>query len=93
MLGFDLQAIEDRPSIGRRSQIQGDVLDVGWNILDRVPLNEILGPEDQGLCESVQRGLKSKSYNQGRFMVDPKRSGTAEQGVYQFHKLVMDALA
>ena len=23
----------------------------------------ILGPEDQSLCESVQRGLKSRSYN------------------------------
>ena len=55
-------------------------------------LNTILGPEDKGLCESVQKGLRSSSYNQGRFMVDPKRSGTAELGVYQFHKLVMTAL-
>ena len=57
-----------------------------------VYLNETLGPEDQGLCESVQRGLKSQSYNQGRFMVDPARSGTAEHGVHQFHLLVIDAL-
>jgi choline monooxygenase len=56
-------------------------------------LNKILGPEDQGLCESVQRGLKSQSYNQGRFMVDPSRSGIAEHGVHQFHKLVTEALA
>ena len=55
-------------------------------------LNETLGPEDQGLCESVQRGLKSKSYNQGRFMVDPQRSGMAEHGVHCFHRLVMEAL-
>lgn len=55
-------------------------------------LNETLGPEDQGLCESVQRGLKSKSYNQGRFMVDPQRSGTAEHGVHHFHRLVIKAL-
>ncbi len=57
-----------------------------------VYLNEILGPEDQRLCESVQKGLKSSSYNQGRFMVDPQRSGTAEQGVHHFHHLVMNAL-
>ena len=55
-------------------------------------LNETLGPEDQRLCESVQRGLRSKSYNQGRFMVDPQRSGTAEHGVHCFHRLVMEAL-
>ena len=55
-------------------------------------LNDTLGPEDKGLCESVQRGLKSQSYNQGRFMVDPAHSGTAEHGVHQFHRLVMQAL-
>ena len=55
-------------------------------------LNETLGPEDQSLCESVQQGLKSQSYNQGRFMVDPARSGTAEHGVHQFHRLVTRAL-
>ena len=67
--------------------------------LDRTPdpartayLNETLGPEDQSLCESVQQGLKSQSYNQGRFMVDPARSGTAEHGVHQFHRLVTRAL-
>ena len=55
-------------------------------------LNETLGPEDQGLCESVQQGLKSQSYNQGRFMVDPARSGTAEHGLHHFHRLVIRAL-
>ena len=55
-------------------------------------LNETLGPEDQGLCESVQQRLKSRSYNQGRFMVDPAHSGTAEHGVHRFHRLVMRAL-
>lgn len=57
-----------------------------------VYLNTILGPEDQGLCESVQRGLQSRSYDQGRFMVDPERSGTGEHGVHRFHRLVMEAL-
>ncbi len=56
-------------------------------------LNGILGPEDKGLCESVQMGLRSQSYNQGRFMVDGNRSGVAEHGVHQFHRLVMQALS
>ena len=56
-------------------------------------LNEVLGPEDKGLCESVQQGLRSQSYDQGRFMVDAARSGTAEHGVHQFHRLVLEALA
>ena len=54
--------------------------------------NPILGPEDQSHCASVQQGLKSRSYNQGRFMVDAAKSGVAEHGVHQFHRLVMDAL-
>ena len=58
-----------------------------------VYLNAILGPEDQSLCESVQRGLKSRSYDQGRIMVDPERSGTAEQGVHRFHRLVVETLS
>ena len=56
-------------------------------------LNAILGPEDEGLCESVQRGLKSRSYDQGRIMVDPERSGTAEQGVHRFPRLVVETLS
>lgn len=55
-------------------------------------LNEVLGPEDKSLCESVQKGLSSRGYNQGRFMVDPLLSGTAEHAVHHFHRLVLDAL-
>ena len=35
-------------------------------------VNNILAPEDVALCESVQKGLKSQSYDQGRFIVDPE---------------------
>ena len=51
-----------------------------------------LGPEDQSLCESVQRGLSSRGYDQGRFVVDPEQSGIAEHAVHQFHRLVLEAL-
>ena len=42
--------------------------------------------EDIVLCESVQRGLKSRSYDRGRFSV--KR----EAGGYHFHRLLAGAL-
>jgi choline monooxygenase len=42
--------------------------------------------EDLGVCEEVQRGLKSRSYNTGRFSV--KR----EAGGYYFHQLLAQTL-
>ena len=53
---------------------------------------DVLSPPDVALCESVQRGLKSRSYDQGRFMVDSDVSGIAEHAVHQFHRLVLNAL-
>jgi choline monooxygenase len=58
-----------------------------------VYMDEVLQPEDIGLCESVQRGLHSFGYNQGRFVVDPEESELSEHAVHHFQKLVMDALA
>ncbi len=54
--------------------------------------NQTLGPEDVGLCESVQRGLGSRSYDQGAYMVDPERMGESEHALHHFHRLVLDAL-
>ncbi len=56
-------------------------------------LDDVLQPEDIGLCESVQRGLKSIGYNQGRFIVDPDRSELSEHGVHHFQQLVREAMA
>ncbi len=56
-------------------------------------LDDVLQPEDIGLCESVQRGLKSIGYNQGRFVVDENHSGLSEHGVHHFQQLVRDALS
>ena len=53
---------------------------------------DVLQPEDISLCESVQRGLKSRGYNQGRFVVDEQLSGLSEHAVHHFHKLVAEAL-
>lgn len=54
---------------------------------------DILAPEDIHLCESVQRGLGSNSYDQGTFMVDPNHPGESEYALHHFHRLVQQALA
>ncbi len=53
---------------------------------------DVLQPEDIGLCESVQKGLKSKGYNQGRFVVDQGLTELSEHAVHHFQKMVVDAL-
>ena len=54
---------------------------------------DVLQPEDIRLCESVQRGLLSKGYNQGRFVVDESRSELSEHAVHHFQSMVTASLA
>ena len=54
--------------------------------------DEVLQPEDIGLCESVQEGLHSLGYNQGRFMVDDARSEISEHALHHFQHMVKQAL-
>lgn len=51
-----------------------------------------LAAEDQAICESVQRGLKSSSYGQGRFIVTDARTGEEEQALHHFHRLMKRAM-
>lgn len=53
---------------------------------------DVLQPEDIALCESVQRGLESKGYNQGRFVVDRGKTELSEHAVHHFQCMVMEAL-
>lgn len=53
---------------------------------------DVLQPEDISLCESVQRGLHSMAYNQGRFIVDQGRTELSEHAVHHFQSLVMTAM-
>lgn len=48
--------------------------------------------EDYAICESVQRGLASRGYGRGRFIVDPERSHISEHSVHHFQLLLADAL-
>ena len=53
---------------------------------------DVLQPEDIGLCESVQRGLHSMAYNQGRFIVDQGRTELSEHAVHHFQSMVARSL-
>jgi choline monooxygenase len=55
-------------------------------------MNGGLGPEDVELNITVQQGLKSFGYDQGRYMIDPEQSAESEHAVHHFHGLVHDAL-
>lgn len=52
----------------------------------------VLGPEDVAICESVQRGLASRGYTAGRFVHDPEGGQTTEVAVHHFHRLYADAM-
>ena len=54
-------------------------------------IDEVLQPEDIGIVESVQRGMRTPAFTQGRIVCDPGGSGLSEHGVHHFHGLVLDA--
>jgi len=58
-----------------------------WETLQQgIAFSDEIQREDIELCEAVQRGLHSRSYNQGRFSVQ------RENGVHHFHALVDEFL-
>ncbi|RAJ58941.1 choline monooxygenase [Streptomyces sp. Amel2xB2] len=55
-------------------------------------IDEVLQVQDIGLVESVQRGMRSPAFDQGRIVYDPERApGLSEHGVHHFHGLVLEA--
>ena len=54
-------------------------------------MDEVLQVEDISLVESVQRGMSTPGFSQGRIVFDPKGSGLSEHGVHHFHGLVLEA--
>jgi len=54
---------------------------------DTIQFSDEIQQEDIKICESVQRGLHSRTYDKGRFSV--KR----ENGVHHFHLLLDQYLA
>lgn len=53
---------------------------------------EIFNQEDIALVESVQRGLASMGYDQGRYVADRANSWFSESGLHAFHKRILQAL-
>jgi len=56
-------------------------------------LDEVLQVEDIALVESVQKGMGSPAFEQGRIVHDPDGSGKSEHALHHFHALVLDAYA
>ena len=54
-------------------------------------LDEVLQVEDIALVESVQRGMSTPAFEQGRIVHDPAGSGKSEHALHHFHGLVLDA--
>ena len=54
-------------------------------------IDEVLQVQDIDIVESVQRGMRTPAFNQGRIVFDPAGSGLSEHGVHHFHGLVLDA--
>lgn len=54
-------------------------------------INDVLQVQDIDLVESVQRGMSTPAFEQGRFVFDPAGSGLSEHGVHHFHGLIIDA--
>jgi len=54
-------------------------------------LDEVLQVEDISLVESVQRGMSTPAFEQGRIVNDPGGSGLSEHALHHFHGLVLNA--
>jgi choline monooxygenase len=54
-------------------------------------VDEVLQQQDISLVESVQRGMNTPAFDQGRIVYDQAGSGLSEHGVHHFHGLVLDA--
>ncbi|MEL7469303.1 MAG: ring-hydroxylating oxygenase subunit alpha [Pseudomonadota bacterium] len=56
-------------------------------------LDEVLQREDIAIVESVQKGMETPAFSQGRIVHDPGGSGKSEHAVHHFHGLVLEAYA
>jgi AcrR family transcriptional regulator len=54
-------------------------------------IDDVLQAQDITIVESVQRGMRTPAFEQGRIVYDPAGTGLSEHGVHHFHGLVLDA--
>ena len=77
-----LQTIEWYLPEARPSAMEQEVID----------FVDVVREEDIPIVESVQRGLHSRGYRQGRFVVDEDGTGLSEHAVHDFQLKVLHAL-
>lgn len=53
-------------------------------------IKDVLQVQDIAIVESVQRGMRTPAFNQGRIVYDAAK-GISEHGVHHFHGLIIDA--
>ncbi|MCK6627374.1 MAG: ring-hydroxylating oxygenase subunit alpha [Anaerolineae bacterium] len=56
-------------------------------------IDQVLQKEDIDIVESVQRGMKTPAYEQGRFVCSANGQGESEHAVHHFHSLYLEAIA
>ena len=75
---FDFYFLQDTPTAQQ------------WEAIEYI--DQVLQKEDIDIVESVQRGMNTPAYEQGRFVCDPDGSGLSEHAVHHFHSLYLRAI-
>ncbi|WP_394621360.1 aromatic ring-hydroxylating dioxygenase subunit alpha [Lentzea sp. JNUCC 0626] len=88
-----LQILPDGPERSRETwDFYFDTTDLTAAELDGVRyIDEVLQVQDIAIVESVQRGMRTPAFEQGRIVYDPAGTGLSEHGVHHFHGLLLDA--
>jgi choline monooxygenase len=84
-----LSAFSFGPATAEETRMSGLMLTIPGESLPKERLayvRDVLWPEDEGICKSVHRGLKSLGYRQGRFVMDPEAPGLSENAVHGFQR-------
>jgi choline monooxygenase len=61
-----------------------------WEAIEYI--DKVLQKEDINIVESVQRGMNTPAYEQGRFVCDLNGGGESEHAVHHFHSLYLEAI-
>ncbi|MEV6237012.1 ring-hydroxylating oxygenase subunit alpha [Lentzea sp. NPDC051838] len=88
-----LQILPDGPERARETwDFYFETTELTASELDGVRyIDEVLQQQDISIVESVQRGMRTPAFDQGRIVYDPAGSGLSEHGVHHFHGLLLDA--
>ncbi len=73
--------------MGESAAVAELVAGAGWESMQQtIAFSDEIQQEDIAICEQVQRGLRSRSYDRGRF------AAKRENGVHHFQSLVTEFL-